>query len=333
MKNIIKKISSQKRTFLLTVVVLVVIFSFYGRANSYESAVVEKSDIREFLSAPGKIVAEKEANLAFKATGKVVDLPFSEGESVKKGDVVAKLDNGELLLALGRTRDDLRKAEATLAKVYDEVKDNDEDESFSQRESRTQAEVARDKAIKSVISAQRSVADFSLYAPFDSSVIDTKIELNEWVSAFSLNEYHIKLADLTNIYFEAEVDQESIANVQDGQEVIVQLDAFEDKEFSGEVFLISKTVEKTPEGDSIVTVKISFSNPPGDIILGLEGDAQIILFDKKDVLTIPKNAPMLEGGKRFVKVSGQKKEVDLGVFDGVRWEVLSGLSEGEKVSW
>ncbi len=333
MKNVVQKISSNKRILLFFALVIVLVFSFYGRVSSSESAIVRKENIREFLFVPGKVVSEKDVNLSFKVTGKIEELPVKEGDLVQSGDIVARLDTGELYLALGRARDDLREKEATLAKTYDEVKDNDIDESYSQRKSRTISEVARDKAVKSVVSAQKSLSDFSLTAPFDSTVIDVGVELGEWVSALSLDEYHVKLADLSNTYFEVEVDQESIVKIQSGQEVVIRLDAYEDEQFIGKVFLISKIVKKTSEGDSVVNVKISFSNLPENMILGLEGDAEIILLNKENVLTIPKNAPIKEGSGRYVKVSGQKREVDLGIFDGAKWEVLSGLSEGEKVSW
>ncbi|MFV1917021.1 MAG: efflux RND transporter periplasmic adaptor subunit [Patescibacteria group bacterium] len=331
--QIFKKAVRKRRLFFALILVVAALFIFSGVGNnSKESAVVERGDIREFLTAPGRVAAEKEVNLAFKTTGRVNYLPLGEGDTVEKGDVVAQLDTGEPYLSLGRAQDGLRETEATLARTYDDVKGHTEDESFSQRESRTQAEVARDKAIKSVQSAKKVLADASLYTPFDATVIEVNIELNEWVSAFS-SAPHVRLADLSSLYFEAEVDQEDITKVIVGNKATVKLDAYPDREFEGEVYSVSKSVTIASGGDSVVRLKIVFSEENRGLLVGFEGDTQIILQEKENVVIVPKNAVYKKKGKDFVRAGGREKEVKLGVFDGVNWEIIEGLKEGERIKW
>jgi RND family efflux transporter MFP subunit len=325
------KVFWKKPIFLFGLVVGVLILYVFLRADPKNVYQVGRGDIRSFLSASGKLDADKKAEFSFKMTGRVSAVEVSEGDEVEEGDILARLDTRELSLSLARSQDDLRQAEAELAKVYDEVKGHDADESFAQRQTRTQAEVKKDKAVKNVESAKKALSDAALYAPFPGVIISRKLEVNQWVSAFSL-EPQLVLVDPATVYFSAEIDEENIGSVKVGQEAVVSFDTYPGKKFNGKVYQIALTTTRT-DGGEVIKVKIKLNDLPERLIFGIRGDIEITFFEKTDVLLIPKDAVYKKEGENFVKTLTGEKRVKLGVFDGVNWEVLEGLSDGQKIKW
>lgn len=333
MKTVLSKTKSflKKPIVLLGIILVVLLVYFFSQITFKNTQQVSRGSIRSFLSASGKLDAEKKAELSFKTTGRVATIEVSEGDSVEKDQTLVRLDTKELSLSLSRAQDDLRQAEAELAKVYDEVKGHDADETYTQRQTRTQAEVKKDKAVRNVESARKALADNALYAPFPGVVITQNLEINEWVSAFSLTP-EIVLIDPTTIYFLAEIDEENIQNVRTGQKAAVSFDAYPDKKFDGRVYFIAQSVTQT-EGGDVVEVRIKLENFFDRPIIGINGDTEIILEEKEDVLLIPKDAVYRSNGNSFVKTLGGEKKIKLGIFDGANWEVLEGLQDGEKIKW
>jgi len=316
---------------LLILVGIVLVFFVYFLLSPKNNYQVKKGNIDSMLTASGKIDADKKVGLSFKTTARVASVEVNEGDFVKKDAILARLDTRELNLSLARSIDDLRQAEAELAKTYDDVKGHKNDETYTQIQTRTQAEVKRDKAIKTVESAKKSLVDTALYAPFSGLVIKRNLEVNEWVSAFSF-EPQIVLIDPTTVYFSAEIDEENIGIVKIGQTAWISFDAYPDKKFIGEVYQIAQTTTQI-EGGNIVKVKVKLNDFSDRIIIGMSGDAEIILLQKDNVLLIPKDVIYKKNGDDFVKTSSGEKRVKLGIFDGQFWEVLEGLSDGDKIKW
>ncbi len=155
------------------------------------------------------------------------------------------------------------------------------------------------------------------------------LDINEWVSAFSLDP-QIVIVDPSTIYFSAEVDQENIELVNLSQKAFISIDAFPYQKLQGEVYQIAQTIKQI-DGGKIVEVKIKIDSPSN--IVGLDGDAQILLEDKNNVLLLPKEAIFKKNGDDYVRTDSGDKKVKLGIFDGSQWEILDGLKENEKVVW
>lgn len=296
--------------------------------NSYT---VARGDIRSILSATGKLNADKKAEMSFKSTGRVVSVPVTENESIKKGQVLASFDKADLKAAELAAYYKYLAADANAKDVEDQVKDHGSDETFAQKNLRVAAQTARDIAYDNWRIAQRAVRDASLYAPFDAEVVFLDLEVNEWVSAFSQTP-QIILIDPSTIYFSAEVDEENIQNLQSGQTAEVSFDAYSNEKFSGIVTEIAKTTTES-EGGNIVEAKIKLSTFPDKPIIGISGDVQILMQEKKDVLLIPKQAVIQKSGEFFVRTGFGNLKVKLGLFDGTNWEVLDGLREGDQIRW
>jgi HlyD family secretion protein len=146
------------------------------------------------------------------------------------------------------------------------------------------------------------------------------------------------LGDTREVYVRGKVDEADIGKVYLGQTARIVVESFKDKKFDGEVTRISPLgLEK----DNVTTfeVRVSLQNPGGELRAAMSANAEIILEEKKNVLLIPEGAVIFDKDKDAsvetpdTKASNGRKKVNvkLGISNGVKAEVLAGLSDGQKV--
>lgn len=318
--------------FLITAILAGGLVYYFSKLSIQNYYTVETGPIRSFLSASGELDANKKAELSFKTTGRIAAVNIKENQSVRKGEVVASLDKDDLKAAELDTFYKYIAADANAKEVEDSVKGHDKDESYTQKNKRVAAQTARDIAYDNWLIAQRAVKNASLYAPFDSKATLVDLEVNEWVSAFSQSPQVI-LIDPTTIYFSAEINPDDIASVKVGQKADVIFDSYPDTIFKGEAEEIASATSHSEDDGDVVKVKLKLTDLPEALIIGLSGDAQITLEEKNAVLLLPRAALFKKESKNFVKTTTGEKQVVLGIFDGVNWEVREGLQKGEVVLW
>lgn len=198
------------------------------------------------------------------------------------------------------------------------------------------AEIA--SARKALLDAKLTLSHTTVTAPQDGTLLyyDGGSGKLDTTSVVTSGQKLFIIADLEDIQFEAEVDEADIGKIEVGQKVRLDLDAYPGREFSGAVSEIERIVSLDSAGNKVVKVKIRIqaADEPG-FKLGLSGDADIIIEEKKGVLTVPLEAVSGEGGKDYVSVWDGKKAlrrpVELGLESDDVVEVLSGLQTGEDV--
>ena len=237
---------------------------------------------------------------------------------------------------LQRARSDLRSAEATLERVLDEVKDHDADETFEQKEARTTAEVAKDKAFEAVIKAEKNLSEASLVSPFSGIVTDIPdgvvpgVNVSPATNVFTIvNPY--------SVYFEVEVNELDIPRISIGQTVQIEIDAYPDEEIEGKVLNIGFASSTTSTGGTAYRVKVGLpKNDDLKLRLGMGGDADFVIDVKEEAILIP-IAAVVEGvDSDFVWLVGEdgrveRREVEVGTSSIDEIEILSGLVEGDRI--
>lgn len=312
----------------------------YQREN-YDRAEVSRGNIQIVVTAPGEIDAEKKANLGFKATGRISYLPVKENDTVKKWQTVANLDTSDLKAVKEKELKDYLDARWDWEQQREDYSikgDYQITPNLSDEQKRTyeKKQFELNRSVIDVEIADRSIKNASLYAPFDGVVTQVNGEVNEWVSAFSSTPL-VQIIDFSSLFFEAEVDQKDSDSISLGQKAIIKLDAKKGTEFTGVISEIALITRTTDGDDTVVPIKIKFDENPDNLKLGWEGDAQIILEEKQDVILIPKRAVSRQNGQAVVLVWQGKRlvsqPVKLGVFDGRYWEVLEGIAEFEELAF
>jgi HlyD family secretion protein len=211
----------------------------------------------------------------------------------------------------------------------------------------SRAEIARAKAGVAQAQATLDRADENLrnstiVSPMDGIVLSRDVEVGDAVSSIlvlgSQATKIMTLGDVSDVYVLGKVDEADIGKVYLGQPARIVVESFKDKKFSGKVTKISPLgVEK----DNVTTfeVRVSIRNPSGELKANMSANAEIILEEKKNVLLVPESAVVYDRQRNtslevpdLANEKGRRQVAcKLGISNGVKTELISGLKEGEKV--
>src|ERR1700723_273912 len=182
----------------------------------------------------------------------------------------------------------------------------------------------------------------TIESPLDGIVLSRDVEIGDAVSSIlvlgSTATLVMTLGDTSEVYVKGKVDESDIGKVYLGQPARIKVESFKDKTFTGKVTKISPMgVEK----DNVTTfeVRVSIQNPGGELRANMSANAEIILEEHKNVLQIPEGAILYDKDKKASvevpnpkgKEGKDKVAVNIGISNGAKTEVLSGLKEGDQV--
>lgn len=196
------------------------------------------------------------------------------------------------------------------------------------------AKAALDIAKLELAKARVELSKATITASFDGIVADTYINEGQQLSSMTYANPAICLIDPSEIKMNGVIDEIDISKVKLGQEADIILDALPDKEVRGRVTFISQAGTIQTGVVSYKTI-ITLENPDEELRDGMSATAEIILDRHENVLLIPNRAIQGSWDSPWVEVLAdeqvEQRRVELGLSDGVKTEVLSGLAEGESV--
>ncbi len=244
----------------------------------------------------------------------------------KEGVVsTSALEDAEKNYELALNKQNVSKAQATVLKA---------------KIAQSQGQLAQDRANLKQLEEQLSYTDIE--SPIDGVVLSRDVEMGDAVSSIlvlgSSATLVMTLGDTSSVYVKGKVDESDIGKVYLGQPARIKVESFKDKTFNGVVTKISPMgVEK----DNVTTfeVRVSINNPGGELKAEMTANAEIILEEHKNVLQIPEGAIIYDKDKKAsVEIpdpsakDGKKKiAVNIGISNGAKTELLSGLKEGDQV--
>ena len=333
--NILSKFFLNKRRLVILAIILVAGFLVWkftlGKKEEIETAKVERGTVIEELVLSGEIDADEYAKLTFPTSGKIAWVGISEGDEVKRGQALTKLDTTVLNTTFQQARAALRAAEATVEKVHDQVKDHSGDETFTQKDTRTTAEAAKDEAYEAYVAAEYNLRNSTLTSPF-SGIVTFLAHPFSGVNVLA-TETQVEVINPDTIYFDVSADQTEVGDLKVGQKVVIILDSVPDEEISGHVDFVSYT-PRTGEVGTVYKVKVKFDKDL-DIKryrIGMGGDASFILSEKEDVLYVPPKFVKSDSTGKYVKQGKEnnKTYVEVGIEGEDRIEIKSeSLKEGD----
>jgi HlyD family secretion protein len=202
------------------------------------------------------------------------------------------------------------------------------------------AQVAQSQASLKQLEEQLSYT--TIVAPMDGVILSRDVEIGDAVSSIlvlgSTATLVMTEGDVNEVYVQGKVDEADIAHVYLGQPARIKVESFRDRVFNGKVTKISPMgVEK----DNVTTfeVRVSINNPGGELKALMTANAEILLDEHKNVLTVPENAVSYDNQKnasvnvpdRSQKEGQRKVDVKVGLSNGSVTEIVSGLKEGDQV--
>jgi RND family efflux transporter MFP subunit len=320
------------------------------------------------LDATGYVTARREATVSAQMTGKVTEVLFDEGDRVKEGQVIARLDDTAQRAALAQAQAQLQSARALLtedeAQLAQNVRDRARNEDLVKRslvsqqaleQARTQVDTQTalvesqrrqiELAEANVRSAQVQLDYCTVRAPFSGVVIAKAAQVGEIVSPLSAGGGFTRtgigtLVDMDSLEIEVDVNEAYINRVEPGQPVESVLNAYPDWRIPSHVIAIIPTADRSK---ATVKVRIGFDVKDARIVpdMGVR-----VSFEEKAAagaaaqqrprgVLVPAGALRKDGSEDVVYVlkdrHAQRRAVTLGAASGDSRVVLGGLSPGESV--
>ena len=316
------------------------------------------------LNASGYVVAQRKAAVSSKSTGRLDFLGVEEGSRVKKGQILASLENKDLIAARNQARAHVNETQAGLVSAQAELTDAELQyqrmktlvrQDLVSRQDYDVAEARYKKAKAGVATAQASIrtaqaglaeAQASLEysyirSPFDGVVTTKFADVGEVVAPFgaaaNARAAVVTLADMNSLMVEADVAESNLDKVYQGQPCEISLDAIPDRRFPGEVHMIVPTADRAK---ATVLTKVKFLETDDRILPEMSAKVAFLsrplgAGENQPRLAVSKNALVTRKGHTVALIveKGQVKEtqVKVGPALGELMEILGGLKEGDRV--
>jgi HlyD family secretion protein len=379
---------------LILIILIAVVAVARGSGSKIDPSKLAKAahgDIAKSVVATGKIQPITKVELKSKASGIVEKLFVDINQLVHKGQVLAQLDQQEILAQVAAQKAQLAANQANVVsfkanidqdRVNAEAPDlpmykatyernlamskdgvvskqalddaernyvaaaNKRDGSVAQisvdQAKLKQAEAQVQQAQASLDQLNEQLSYTTLVSPMDGVVLSRDVEIGDAVSSIlvlgSTATLVMTLGDTTQVYVQGKVDEADIGSVYLGQPARIRVESFPSKIFNGKV---TKIAPLGVEKDNVTTfeVRVSIDNPTGELKANMTANAEVLVTEHKNTLTVPEQALVYDNQKNaFVFVpdakqkDGQRKiPVKVGISNGSKTEILDGLKDGDTV--
>ena len=304
---------------LLVLLIAAALWWRLGRAPEVAAVMPTRGTAVEIVYGTGAVEPVRWAKVASLIRQRIVELCYCEGKSVIKGDVLARLDDKEARAQLQelRAREEFAKREFTRTT-----------ELMGRGVASTQAHerISSDlRQIQGLISVQMEKLDaYTITAPIEGVVLRRDGEVGEIVEQ---GQILFRVGAPKPLHVVAEVNEEDIPRVAVGQTVLLRTDAFPGRRLEGKVY------EITPMGDAVAkTYRIRISLPDDTPLhIGMSVEANVVTREKANALLVPADAVQ---GTRVLVIDGnrlQARQVEVGIRGARSVEIISGLSEGDRI--
>lgn len=286
-----------------------ILFQIKGSVVEIKVAKVDRGNILSTISASGLVRANAVKLGSARMAGRVEWVGVEEGDRVVRGQTLVTLDGFE------QAEKEYKRLQALHAKGF--VSDLDLE----------RARTALDNA--------------RVVSPITGLVVEKSVIAGE---AISPGVPVMTVVDIDNPWVEIQIDEVDIAQVKLDQRVRFTTDAFAEEEFFGRIVWINKKAElkkvggrvRMDEEDLVFRGKVEFEDGKNILKPGMSVYAEIITGEKKGVVTAPREAITLRAGKRIAfLVRGNMvrvQEVELGIKDAEKVEIIKGLAVGQQVA-
>ncbi len=342
-------VNNMKKKILVSVAILIVIFLivFFNLRSkqrigmSVEVDKVKRGELISKVSASGEVKPRKYVNISSNVPGMIEKIYVKEGEKVKEGQVLLKLDSAQYEASVARDKayiasleEDLRNAETNLKKAEATYKRSVElhkeqlisDEALENAKTQYETALAQRNSLlhriaQAKASLQSTIDSLNktiIRSPIDGVVTSLKVEEGEVAVVGTMNNpgtVLLTIADLSVMEVEVDVDETDVINVKLGQKAEVKVDALPDKILEGEVTEIGSSAKQSstllssssPSKEAKdFKVVVTLKDPPSVLKPGLSASTDIIVAEKKNVLKVPISC--------LVVREGENKKEEEGVF-------------------
>ncbi|MBN1223437.1 MAG: efflux RND transporter periplasmic adaptor subunit [Candidatus Aminicenantes bacterium] len=345
--------SRRKLIFLFAFFALIAVIVYLGLRSAKEKTVsvsvtkATKQNLTSFVSASGEVKPKKNVNISAHVSGRIVKIGVEEGQPVKSGDFLLKLDATQYEANADRDRAVIRTFRAELIKAEAQLK---KDENYYSRQkrlfeakliSRDQLEAAEaqhdiSKATHRAILFQIKQAEASLESamdmlgktvynsPIDGIITSLRVEEGEIAMIGTMNNpgtILMTIADLSIMQVEVDVDETDVIGLKIDQTAKVRIDALPGQIIEGKVTEIGSSALRknmASEESKDFKVIITLENPPESLKPGLSASADIITAQKFDVLALPISSLVLKDKISESQTAAEEQQEGIFLVNGNR---------------
>jgi membrane fusion protein (multidrug efflux system) len=290
-----------------------------------EVAEVKMQGVSENFEAVGTIEAIEEITVVSEINAAVIELPFTEGSQIKKGELIAQLDDSQLAAEVNRAEALYTQSLAT----YDRVK------TVVEQKAGTPQDLDDALASLKVAEANLKLAEARLsktriVAPFNGMIGSRKVSVGSFLRS---GDAITELANLNEIRINFSAPERFLSQLQRGSEVKVYSPVYPGHEVNGKIIAIEPIIDSDTRTARIVA---RVPNPGQKFRPGMSANVSVILVQRPEALTIPSEAVFANGNQSFVYVVNQDSTVvptpvTLGLQLSDVVEISGGLEPGMQV--
>jgi len=335
-----------KKLFMIigAIIVLIVVINLWDNIFSggveVTTATVEQGEIFQSITVPGKVVSKLRVDLTPSIAGRLTNVYVEEGDNVKKGELLARLDDREAKINLKRAEANYKNAKEDVALAERSLKRLRQ--AFSKgavaRQLVEEAEVelrsarARDSvAEEEVRTAKLSLENPRIVAPFAGTITARYVEIGQWVVP---SETLFTLVDQRQREMEVQVDAADSGGIAVGQTVSISSDAFPGLNWPESVTRLAAATNNIGNANT-VSVYVSLGSNAPSLRFGQQVDAEIRTAWNPSALKVPYGSIIMRDGKSYVAVVEDNfvnlMEVETGIEDFSHVEIRQGVSVGQSV--
>lgn len=278
---------------------------------------VAYGDLERTISAPGSIEPKRLIKISSQVSAKVLALPFDEGQQVKAGDIVVRLDPQDLVAIMDSAKAGLKGQEASLGGAeaalinarlsYERLQQLTEtgdatkaeldaaEASFLQAKSSKQVLLHQiDQAKAQIDRAQKDLDNTVISSPIDGVITSLNTEVGETVIVGTTNNpgsVIMEIADLSQMLLKAAVDEANISPVEIGQNAKIFVNAYTAREYAGNIQRIGLKRQVAGDGTGTFEVEILMELDEGETLYsGLSASTDIVVEHFYDAMIVPSQA-------------------------------------------
>lgn len=349
----------KKKVIIIVGIVLVLILLIVGKKSGWwgnqpkgkevEVKQITRNSLTQKVSATGKIQPELEIKISSEVSGEIIELPVVEGQMVKKGDLLVRINPDIYQSVLNRSVASLENIKSSLRQAEANFKENEASFERNQKlfekgvisraewdkavsaydiakANKESAKYSVQSAMASVSEAQDNLKRTSIYAPASGTISKLNVELGERVvgTVQMTGTEIMRVANLSSMEVEVDVNESDIVKVNINDRATIEVDAYPKKTFEGRVTNIANTANATTSVEQVTNfkVKIHIDEASYQALLtgkkqgyspfrpGMTATVDILTTERNDVVTVPVSAIVMKSIKEISKDSLIKEKDD-----------------------
>lgn len=318
-----------------------------------ELAKVSRGKISAYLSVVGNMIGEATVEVAPKTGGRLTSVAVKLGDQVRRNQIIAKLDDREIIEQVRQAEASHKVAEATIRQREADLqlaltsversrnlygrqllpRQTLDDAEARYSAAQAQLDLARAQMAQSAARLEElriNLANTNVVSPVNGFVARRNVDPGAWVSQ---NAGVASIVDISSLRLVANVVEKDLRMVSAGDPAVVEVDAYPGEKFNGRIARVSPVLDPNTR---MAPMEVEIPNQQYRLKPGMYARVNLEVESKENVLLVPKVAVIDSEGQRGVYQASadgraQFKAVTVGLEDADRVEILQGLNEGDVV--